>query len=216
MYHYEYVTRKEAMPYRDEFLEIIHAVQDVLREDFTFKYRFVGSSSRNMITFDPTTNRGFDFDVNLYVNDPEEDYSPETIKSLLMRAIDQVAWMRGFAHCENSTRVITLKKIALSPFPRIECSCDFAIVHDYTDKRNKKHQQYIHFQKSHNRYLWNEQQKGYDLEVKEKWIKKQGLWNEVLKLYLWKKNNNIGLKKKSRSLYAETINEIHKKYVLGE
>ena len=55
MYHYEYVTRNEAKPYRDEFENIIHEVQDLLRDEFTFSYDFIGSSSRNMITFDPTT-----------------------------------------------------------------------------------------------------------------------------------------------------------------
>lgn len=209
MYHYEYVTRKEANPYRDEFVDVIHEVQDVLRDNFTFNYRFIGSSSRNMITYDSKTNRGFDFDVNLYVNDPEQNWSPKEIKLLLMRSIDLAARKRGFYPCENSTRVITLKKISFDPFARIEYSCDFAIMRDCIDNKGRKHQQYIHFQKSQNRFLWNEQQKGYDLEAKEEWIKKQNLWDEVLELYLWKKNNNVGLKKKSRSLYAETINEIY-------
>ena len=69
MYHYEYVSKKIAKPYREEFLDIIHEIQDLLRDRFTFKYKFVGSSSRNMITCDFTTNKGFDFDVNLCVND---------------------------------------------------------------------------------------------------------------------------------------------------
>ena len=211
MYHYEYVARKEAKPYRDEFLGIIHETQDVLRDYFTFKYRFIGSSARNMITYDSETTKGFDFDVDLYVNDPEQNRSPEDIKKLLMIAINQVALKRGYSYCENSTRVITLKKIVCDPFPRVDYSCDFAVMRDYTDNRGKKHRQYIHFQKNQNRYFWNEQTKGYDLEEKEEWIKNQKLWNEMLDLYLWKKNNNVGLKKKSRSLYAETINEIYKK-----
>ena len=67
MYHYEYVSKKQAAPYKAELIEIINKVQDEVRDDFTFQFTFIGSSSRNMITFDPTTNIGFDFDVNIEV-----------------------------------------------------------------------------------------------------------------------------------------------------
>lgn len=210
MFHYEYVTRKEAEPYRKEFQEIIHEVQDLLRDKFTFSYQFIGSSSRDMITYDPTTNKGFDFDVNLEVNDEDEIFTAEEIKKNIMSAINQVAWRKGFRSCEDSTRVITLKKTNLLPFPRVEYSCDFAIVHSYVDRKGQKHQQYIHFQKNQGTYQWREQQKGYDLDSRVEWLRKQGLWNDVRDLYLWKKNNNADLKKKSRSLYAETINEVYR------
>ena len=80
MYHYEYVSRREAKPYKDEFIDIIHEIQNLLRDKFTFRYKFIGSSSRNMITCDFTTNKGFDFDVDFYINDDEEEYSAEEIK----------------------------------------------------------------------------------------------------------------------------------------
>ena len=47
---------------------------------------------------------------------------------------------------------------------------------------------------------------------KEDWLKKHGYWDEVLDCYLYKKNNNEGLVKKSRALYAEAINEIYMKH----
>ena len=50
MFHYEYVSKKEAAPYRDEFLDITHEVQNQLRDKFTFSFDFIGSSARNMIT----------------------------------------------------------------------------------------------------------------------------------------------------------------------
>ena len=79
MHHFEYVSKRQAAPYKAELIEIIHRVQDEVREDFTFQFTFIGSSHRNMITVDPTTNIGFDFDVNIEVNDDDEDYSPEQI-----------------------------------------------------------------------------------------------------------------------------------------
>ncbi len=206
MYHYEYVTKSDAAPYREEFLGIVHEVQDMLRDKFTFSYDFIGSSARNMITCDYSTNKGFDFDLNLRVNDDEKVFSAKEIKIMIMNAINQVAVRKGFSPCEDSTRVITLKKRA-SFSNRIEYSCDFAIVYDYTDKHGK-HQQYIRYQKSKNNYYWENQPKGYRLEEKVNWIKHNSLWNQVLKRYLEKKNNNQNPVKKSRALYAETINEI--------
>ena len=51
MYHFEYVSKKEAAPYKAELIEILHQVQDYVRDDFTFQFTFIGSSSRNMITY---------------------------------------------------------------------------------------------------------------------------------------------------------------------
>ena len=209
MYHYEYVSKREAAPYKKEILDIIHEVQNILRDKFTFSYYFIGSSSRNMITCDYNTNKGFDFDVNLRVNDEDEEYSAKEIKHLIMSAINNVALPRGYEYCNDSTRVITLKKrVSLSN--RIEYSCDFATVYDWEDDKGKKHRQYIRYQKNQNSYYWDNQPNGYYLEKKVQWIKKRGLWEEVLAVYLDKKNFNNNPNKKSRSLYAETINEVAK------
>lgn len=210
MYHYEYVSRKEAAPYRDEFLDIIHEVQDILRDKFTFSYDFIGSSARNMITCDYTTNKGFDFDVNLHINDDDEEFSAKEIKHDVMNAINTVARPRGYEFCEDSTRVITLKRLSSSR-NRIEYSCDFALVYDWIDDNGKKHQQYIRFQKEQGNYVWSDQPDGYRLEKKVQWIKHNGLWEDVWDLYLDKKNYNDNPDKKSRALYAETINEIAQK-----
>lgn len=70
MHDFEYVPKKEWKPIRDELLEIIRRLQNEVRDSFTFQYHFVGSSSRNMITRDRNSNTGFDFDVNIEVNDP--------------------------------------------------------------------------------------------------------------------------------------------------
>ena len=41
-----------------------------------------------MITYDPKTNTGFDFDKNIEVNDSNEDYSPKELKHLLMNSFN--------------------------------------------------------------------------------------------------------------------------------
>ena len=99
MHDFRYVSKKEAAPVKAELLEIIHEVQDIVRDDFTFQYTFIGSSSRNMITEDIKSNIGYDFDVNLEVNDDEENFSAEQIKLKLKQAFDSVAWRYGYDHC---------------------------------------------------------------------------------------------------------------------
>ena len=102
MYHYEYVPKEEWKPVYKELLEIIGKLQDEVREDFTFRFRFVGSSKRNMITRDPTTNTGFDFDVNIEVNDPDEDYSPEEIRRILRkRRVNRIHRCRYAEHAQT-------------------------------------------------------------------------------------------------------------------
>lgn len=207
MYHFEYVSKTDAMHFRKEFEAIINQVQNIVRPYFTFNYRFIGSSERNMITYDPMTNVGFDFDVNLYVNDDDQDFEPGKIREILRNAINEATRMKGFQPCEDSTRVITLKMI--NPLLAKVCySCDFAIVYDYEDDFGKTEQQYIRFNKKQNTYTWEHQSKGYMLYEKVEWIKYNNLWNKVRELYLDKKNYRSDLTKKSRALYAETINEI--------
>ena len=109
MNDYIYVTKAEAKPVRDELIEIIHDVQNIVRPYFTFQFKPVGSSSRNMITYDLKSNIGFYFDYDLEINNDDEDYSPEEIRHIVKNAIDQVAHKYGYNHCEDSIRVLTIK-----------------------------------------------------------------------------------------------------------
>ena len=89
MHDFEYVPKEEWKPIRDELFEIIHRLQNEVRDDFTFQYHFVGSSKRNMITRDRKSNTGFDFDVNIEVNDPDEEtfFTKVSIRSLILMDI---------------------------------------------------------------------------------------------------------------------------------
>lgn len=57
----------------------------------------------------------------------------------------------GYNHCEDSTRVLTIKKVDKKRC-RIVHSCDFAIVNTYEDGKQK----YIRFNKPKN-YTWEKQ-----------------------------------------------------------
>lgn len=70
MNNFVYVSNDEYMPVKKQVNELINFVQDEVRNHFTFSLKFIGSASRTMITCDYKTNNGFDFDVNIKVNDP--------------------------------------------------------------------------------------------------------------------------------------------------
>lgn len=226
MKHYEYVKKSEYMPVKYELIELIKQVQDELRENFTFRYDFIGSSSRNMITYDHSSNQEYDFDVNIEVNDPDNNYCAKELKHMIMNTFDKciscsnsciqinALWSSStqWNFCEDSTRVFTIKVYEYRGIYKIiKYSCDFAIVNNF-EENGQKMQEYIRFNKQKNDYFWCMQGKGYMLSNKENWLKKSEYWQEVREIYLEKKNKNMDVYKKSRSLYAETINELYSKY----
>ena len=82
MYHFQYVAKKELKPAKKQLMELIHKVQDEVRDNFTFQYEFVGSVKGNMVTWDVKSNVGFDFDVNIRVNDDDEEFEAKDIKKI--------------------------------------------------------------------------------------------------------------------------------------
>lgn len=212
MHDFEYVPNYEWKPVRDELFEIIHKLQDEVRDYFTFQYHLLGSSKRNMITRDRNSNKGYDFDVNIEVNDPDEKYSAEEIREILHKALNKITNPYGYSifgydYTEDSTRVLTIK-VKDKANSCILHSCDFCIVYECGDGR----QQYIRYNKKQNSYTWEYQPKGYmELHSKIEWVKKHGLWQQVRDYYIYKKNINDNPDKHSRAIFAETIHEIWQK-----
>lgn len=205
MKQFEYVSKSEYGPVKEELIELINAVQNEVRDHFTFRYDFIGSASRNMVTREINGNIGYDFDVNIRVNDPEENYSAEEIRNILLQGFNKYSRYFNYDYAEDSTRVITIK-VKDRENSRILHSCDFAVVFDCGDGR----QQYIRFNKMQRSYYWEYQPKEfYQLPQRIEKIKKAGLWKKVRDLYLYKKCHNDDIYKKSRSIFAETINEIY-------
>ncbi len=207
MHDFRYVTKNEAKPVKEELYQLLYEVQDLVREHFTFKFTPIGSSSRNMITYDAKSNIGFDFDINIEVNDDDQNFGPDEIRTKIRNAINRVACRYGYKNCEDSTRVLTIKKVNTFS-SRIIHSCDFAIVYNCKDGNQK----YIRFNKDNNYYSWEYQGKGFiGLNKKIDWLKKEKLWNELLDYYILKKNKNDNPDKHSRSIFVESINEMCQK-----
>lgn len=197
---------------KKNLIQIINSVQNEVRQYFTFQFHFVGSVKRNMVTYDVKENIGFDFDINIQVNDDECRFSAKEIRTQIRLALDMVAPQYGYDDAEDSTRVITIK-IKDRKNSKILHSCDFAIVNDYIDDDGNERQEYIHFNKKQKSYSWKRQSQGfYLLNEQADWIKDCGCWQDVRNLYLYKKNRNNNQHKHSRSVYAETIHEICQKY----
>lgn len=211
MLNFQYVMGKQLSPVKNDLIQIITFVQSLIRKDFTFQFYFVGSTRRNMVTYDADTNVGYDFDVNIQVNSTSENLTAKEIKMKIKDALDKIAIHFRYDYAEDSTRVLTIK-FKDKENSRILHGCDFAIVNDYIDD-GYEGQQYIHFNKKQNKYFWAEQPKGYYLlEAKADWIKANDHWQEVRTLYLGHKNRNNDPHKHSRSIYAETIHHICQKY----
>ena len=213
MKDFKYVTKKEYGPIKQDLLKLLWLVQDEVRSYFTFSYEFIGSAARNMITMEVNGNVGFDFDVNIRVNDNEERFSAKEIRNILRDAFGKHAKEFGYSYGEDSTRVITLK-VKDRKNSKIIHGCDFAIVNDYIDDNGRQRQEYIHFNKKQGTYEWQEQPEGYYLLVERvaKIKCHAELWNEVRDVYLDKKCCNEDPGKKSRSLFAETIKEVYERH----
>lgn len=207
MPEFEFVSRREAQPIKNEIIALIQKVQDCVREYFTLDYRFVGSSSRNMITREKNGNKGFDFDVDLIPNVDDDEYTPAQIARILFNAIQQCMKKYDYAKIEDSTSVITIKVID-SDNSKIKHSSDFAIIRTRNGRK-----QYIRFHKIFGLYSWEDRGGAYaDMEDKFQWIQDQGLKQELRECYLINKNVNRISTKKSRSIFAETVNNIYDSY----
>ena len=160
-----------------------------------------------MVTRISGGNKGFDFDVNLEMNETSDEYEPEDIYKLIFGGLQSIACKKGFKVIQG-TRVITLKKVNTKK-SKIEYSCDIAIVNNYEDEDGYPGQEYIRFNKKQRSYAWVDQPAPFLLEDMVEEIQQNTMWNDVRDLYLYKKNANEDIHKKSRSLYAEAVKEIY-------
>lgn len=213
-HNFQYISKhdEKVVSAYNNLIKILKNVQNEIRDKFTFQYKIVGSYSRNMITYDSKSNIGFDLDVNIYPNDDFNEYSPQEIKTTLIKAFRKYLKKYKYSKLENSTRVITIK-VNDTKNSKIIHSIDFAIVHDYEDEEGYQCQEYIRFNKKHNSYTWEEQDDVFYMLVdKIEWIKDEDLWQELREMYLKRKNSNNDINKKSRSLFAESVNNICNEY----
>lgn len=203
MYNFTYVSKKEAATYKEEIIELIKTVQKKVKKHFTFRFDFIGSSSRNMITCERNKNIGYDFDVNIEPNDLDNNYSPAEIRTIIFEEIRKHMQKFGYSKIENSTSVITIKAIDRKN-SKIKHRCDFAIVFTCNDGQR----QYIRYNKKTNAYSWEYRGGNYDIDDKLKWLSSNNLMSELRKRYLYYKNRNNNPNKRSRTIFTEAVNDL--------
>lgn len=210
-YHFEHISKKnkKVKSAYAELNELIKDVQKELKGDISFRHRPIGSYSRNMITYDPKSNIGFDFDINIYPNYKKQTYSAKVTKEKFITAINKFCKKYRYSPAENSTRVITIK-VKDTKNSKILYSVDFAIIRE---RENDYWQEYIRFNKKNNVYNWARQDSDYELfEERMDWIESEELMDELWKMYLRLKNNNKVETKHSIQLLTEAVDNIYHIY----
>lgn len=217
MKKYEFVPKKEYTPVRIELEGIIKKVQNIVRDEFTFQFKLVGSGNRHLITREVKGNKGFDFDYNIILNHPkgEEGYywKAKYAKETLIKAFRKAVKGTSYSDPENSTTSITIK-VKNTEKSKIEHSCDFVIIY-YPNDSDENYFKYVRFDKKQNQYIWAIRDISYDIDEKYEWIKDNidDYWNELkYDYYLELKNNNKDPNKHSFQLYHEAINNMFNDY----
>ena len=211
MHDFEYVSKEEYMPEKTKIIQLLQDVQRDLKLKMNIHFKFVGSASRNMITRDRKSNIGYDFDVNISVDDID-DYKPKFLRTEIKKSIDKYADKYGYSPCENSTSVLTIK-VKDTKKSKILHSCDFAIVDEYEDENEELQQDYIRFNKKDNSYGWYSRSMSLDeIRFKIDWLKDNGYWQDVRNQYIENKNKNDNPDVKSRSVFSYTVSEVFNWY----
>ena len=81
-YMYEYVSKAEYKPYKEEIESIIKKVQKIMKTEYdtTFQFKLIGSTNRHLVTKIKDGNRGYDFDYNLILQKSDLLYNPKKLK----------------------------------------------------------------------------------------------------------------------------------------
>ncbi|SHJ50640.1 hypothetical protein [Pseudobutyrivibrio xylanivorans] len=188
-------------------------VQHLKHYDIESRMTLVGSGKRNMVT--QNGNEPIDYDFNLILEQVPNFNDCRYIKETVMDAFNEVLDWNRLDDCRDSKSVITTQKIHLRKGNRTEFSIDICIVR--IDQYGYWHR-LIHDKTGCvqlDRYFWNQGPSANDIHKKELYIKSvPGLWQEVRRKYLEKKNGYLRTQNyfhPSFNCYIEAINEVYAK-----
>jgi len=209
---FEYVTKAEYQPVREELEKIIKQAQSIMRTeyDLTFQFKLIGSGKKHLITRVIGGNQGFDFDYNLIIPTPDGfTWKAKVVKQQFMSAFQKALGGSKYSAPQDSTSSFTIKVVDRAN-KKILHSCDFAIIY-YDEGLIENGYFYLHNNKVQNYYSFEKRELSRNIEDKLQEIKNfyvQG-WNLVRDEYLKIKNRNIIADKHSFVLYLEAINNVY-------
>lgn len=208
---YIFPPQKEITELNKWCLSIIHKVQRLLKDYFTFDIRLIGSGEKRLVT--KNTGECFDLDYNLIIQRDKQDLigNPKTIKDLFTDAFNDVLDqnVKGRHKVRNATSVL---KNEIIEKDKLVFKFDVAILVKADDDCYYK----IIADKNYNppRYLWNKVKDSKNYLERYSFIKQQlkdfGIFKDR---YLELKNihlsRNDGVE--SFSIFLETLNEFEQK-----
>lgn len=208
---YEFVSKSELVPVKDQIEGIINTLQDSMRVfGVTFTFKLVGSGGKNLVTRVVNGNTGFDFDYNLGIQ-KDGDLSAKDLRLKVKRELEKLLQGTGYSTVSSGKQSMTFKFIDHDN-SRIIHSCDFALINDYVDEVGDSIQEILIWQREDDTYIWNKRPYAKNHSAKLSNLKANGLWQEVKDEYLKIKNNNQDKEKKSFSLFFEAINNVYNRY----
>jgi len=184
--------------------DILHAVQDEVRDYFTFDIRLIGSGDKGLVT--QNANEPFDLDYNLILQKDKKNLlnNPKKIKDIFISSFNRVleANVSNYKGASDSTPVITLK---IKNGAKISFSFDVAIIVENNDGVFYR----LTHDKNTERYIWNEVPRSADYFERVQRVKENDLWEDFRYRYLELKNMHLrrGDRVKSFSIFLETLNE---------
>jgi len=207
---YEYVTRAELKPAKEQIEKIIRSLHTNLRkEGVTFEEKLIGSGGKNLVTKVVGGNKGFDFDNN-FVIQKDNGLEAKELRLLFIRKLEEIIANTNYKSVSDGEQSFTIKVVDKKK-SQIKHGCDFAIVNEYIDNQNDFRQQIL-VKHSNNNYGWEDKPISKNYSTKVSNLKANGLWNEVREEYLKIKNNNRDENKKSYTMYYEAINNVYGRY----
>jgi hypothetical protein len=185
---YEYVSDREFLSrIRTEAGEILQDLCHNLKVDHDIGARFfmVGSGARRLIT--RNANQPVDLDYNLEIVRCEDFEDCRYLKECVRKSFDKVLLAHGWWNCQDSTAVLTAKRLSRGLDARNQYAIDVCIV-----MQDDGHYHRLIHKKTgstfYDEYYWNIAPHSRELRKKVVHIKQCGKWALVRDQYLRLKN----------------------------
>lgn len=218
-YMYEYVTEKQAAPYKSFCQSVLDKLQAELKREYGIATRvtLVGSGAINMITRNGKSPFDLDFNLILTAIPRESVKSAEELKTLVRRVLDRLVsgkvsaeksffWKKDFSCGQDSTSSITY--LLHSPDGKsVEFKFDLALILE----KNGSYSRLVH-DKKQEKFFWNLIPKSKDLETKLAAVQAANRQADVRNIYLRKKNEYLRRQDRNHPSYIVYIEAVHQAY----
>jgi len=211
MEEFEWVTKSEYSPVKQELEEIIRKAQRIMKKKYntSFQFQIIGSGKRHLITRIKGGNKGYDFDYNLVIPNPGEGYSykGKFLRDQFREAFNEATKGTSYKCPEDSTSVLTIKVVDTAK-KAIVHSADFAIVYYDTDDVDDGYYYLKNFKDGRYSFEFRNLSRNIDWKLDEI-LEYQNGWNFIRDEYLKLKNRNQDPNKSSFVLYLESVHNVY-------